>query len=51
MALDMGGRVLSCTQLSAGDIVIQNGTRHAWRNRSGQPVTMAFILIGAEFDD
>ncbi len=39
-----------CTQLSAGDIVIQNGTRHAWRNRSDQPVTMAFVLIGAELD-
>lgn len=32
----------------AGDCVIQNGTRHAWRNRSGKPVTMAFILLGAE---
>ncbi len=40
-----------CTQLSAGDIVIQNGTRHAWRNRSGQAVTMAFVLIGVEHDD
>jgi hypothetical protein len=28
--------------------VIQNGTRHAWRNRSGQPSTVAFVLIGAE---
>lgn len=34
--------------LRAGDCVIQNGTRHAWRNRSGKPVTMAFILLGAE---
>lgn len=30
-----------------GDCVVQNGTRHAWRNRSGKPVTMAFILLGA----
>ncbi|MFJ8360860.1 cupin domain-containing protein [Streptomyces sp. NPDC093984] len=37
-----------CTPLSAGDIVIQNGTWHGWRNRSGEPVTMAFVLIGAE---
>jgi hypothetical protein len=37
-----------CTRLAAGDIVIQNGTRHAWRNRSDEPVTMAFVLIGAE---
>ncbi|MEU1183182.1 cupin domain-containing protein [Streptomyces sp. NPDC005820] len=40
----------NCTPLAAGDIVIQNGTRHAWRNRSGRPVTMAFVLIGTEPD-
>jgi hypothetical protein len=34
------------TPLSAGDILIQDGTRHAWRNRSDRPVTMAFVLIG-----
>jgi hypothetical protein len=39
-----------CTPLSAGDIVIQNGTRHGWRNRGDQPATMAFVLIGAERD-
>ncbi|WP_326672136.1 cupin domain-containing protein [Streptomyces canus] len=50
----LGGEIVlelddgNCTPLSAGDIVIQNGTRHAWRNRSGQPVTVAFVLIGAE---
>ncbi len=38
------------THLSAGDFVIQNGTRHAWRNRSGAPTTMAFVLIGANLD-
>jgi hypothetical protein len=32
----------------AGDVVIQNGTNHAWVNRSGKPCTIAFILIGAE---
>ena len=37
-----------CTPLSAGDIVIQNGTRHAWRNRGDQPATMAFVLIGTD---
>lgn len=30
-----------------GDIVVQNGTRHAWRNRTDKPATVAFILIGA----
>lgn len=34
------------TPLSTGDIVIQDGTRHAWRNRSDRPVTVAFVLIG-----
>ncbi|MBO9376381.1 cupin [Sphingomonas histidinilytica] len=33
--------------LKAGDVVIQNGTRHAWRNRSDRPATMAAVLIGA----
>jgi hypothetical protein len=31
----------------AGDVVIQQGTNHAWANRSGAPCTIAFILIGA----
>ncbi|MFI5557321.1 cupin domain-containing protein [Streptomyces sp. NPDC051738] len=44
LELDDGHR----TRLSAGDIVIQNGTRHAWRNCGDQPVTMAFVLVGAE---
>lgn len=34
--------------LTAGDCVVQNGTRHAWRNRSGEVATMFFILIGAK---
>ena len=28
-------------------VVIQNGTRHAWRNKSDRPATLAFVLIGA----
>jgi mannose-6-phosphate isomerase-like protein (cupin superfamily) len=39
------------TRLSTGDIVIQNGTHHGWRNRSDQPVTMAFVLVGVEHED
>ncbi len=31
-----------------GDIVVQNGTRHAWRNRTDKPVTVAFVFIGAK---
>jgi quercetin dioxygenase-like cupin family protein len=33
--------------LRPGDCVVQNGTRHAWRNRSGAPCSMAIVLIGA----
>jgi mannose-6-phosphate isomerase-like protein (cupin superfamily) len=35
-------------QLRPHDIVIQNGTRHGWRNKSDKPVTIAFVLIGAQ---
>lgn len=37
------------TTIYAGDVVIQNGTNHAWANRSGKICRMAFILIDAEF--
>ncbi|WP_208104000.1 cupin domain-containing protein [Modestobacter roseus] len=33
--------------LRTGDVVVQNGTRHAWRNQGSRPATMAFVLIGA----
>ncbi|MGN6315705.1 cupin domain-containing protein [Trinickia sp.] len=29
------------------DVVVQNGTRHAWRNKSERSATLAFVLIGA----
>jgi hypothetical protein len=34
-------------KLAPGDVVIQNGTRHAWRNKSDKPATMLFVLVGA----
>lgn len=34
-------------KLATRDVVIQNGTRHAWRNKSERPATMLFVLIGA----
>lgn len=37
------------TVIRAGDIVIQNGTNHAWANRSGKICRMAFILIDGRF--
>ena len=34
--------------LKRGDVVVQNGTRHAWRNKGTEPVTMLFFLNGAK---
>ncbi|MBR0751567.1 cupin domain-containing protein [Bradyrhizobium jicamae] len=34
-------------QLKKGDTVVQQGARHAWRNPSGKPATLAFVLLGA----
>ena len=33
--------------LKEHDVVVQNGTRHAWRNKGERRATMAFVLIGA----
>ncbi|HXX71484.1 MAG TPA: cupin domain-containing protein [Candidatus Acidoferrum sp.] len=33
--------------LRAGDTVVQNGTRHAWRNKGSEPCQMVVCLIGA----
>jgi mannose-6-phosphate isomerase-like protein (cupin superfamily) len=37
-------------KLTAGDVVIQRGTSHAWSNRSGKPVKMLYVLIDGRFD-
>ena len=34
--------------LKKGDVVVQNGTRHAWRNKGTAPVTMLFFINGAK---
>jgi hypothetical protein len=34
-------------QLAKHDVVVQHGTRHAWRNLSSKPATMLFVLVGA----
>jgi mannose-6-phosphate isomerase-like protein (cupin superfamily) len=44
LELDDGAEVL----LKAGDCVIQNGTRHAWHNRSSEKCMIAFSLVGAD---
>ena len=44
LELDDGAEVV----LKAGDCVIQNGTRHAWHNRSSERCVIASSLVGAE---
>jgi mannose-6-phosphate isomerase-like protein (cupin superfamily) len=39
-----GGRLV---ELNQGDTVVQNGTRHAWRNRGTEPATLAVVMVGA----
>ena len=43
MELDEGRMVT----LNKGDVMIQRGTYHAWRNVSDKPCRMAFVLIDA----
>ncbi|HMK11232.1 MAG TPA: cupin domain-containing protein [Acidimicrobiales bacterium] len=42
LELDDGAQVA----LHAGDTVVQNGTRHAWRNPGTTPAVMAVTLVG-----
>ncbi|MEV6338840.1 cupin domain-containing protein [Nocardia vinacea] len=42
-----GGKL---TRLQAGDILVQNGTRHGWRNQSDKAAVIAAILIGTASD-
>jgi hypothetical protein len=44
LELDQGRSTL----LRQHDVVIQNGSRHAWRNKSDRNATLAFVLIGAQ---
>jgi mannose-6-phosphate isomerase-like protein (cupin superfamily) len=44
LELDAG----ACVHLRAGDCVVQNGTRHAWRNRGSRPVRIGFFSVGAQ---
>jgi mannose-6-phosphate isomerase-like protein (cupin superfamily) len=34
-------------QLGAGDVLVQRGTIHNWRNGGHEPCVMAYILVGA----
>jgi len=44
LELDDGEKV----HLRQGDCVVQNGTRHRWRNPLPEPCLMAFVSIGAK---
>lgn len=33
--------------LHPGDTVVQQGARHAWRNRTNEPATVSVVLLGA----
>ena len=43
LELDDGQEV----HLRAGDTLVQNGTRHAWRNKSSEPCRVVYFLVGA----
>jgi mannose-6-phosphate isomerase-like protein (cupin superfamily) len=34
--------------LKQGDTYVQNGTRHAWHNRSKEPCVVAVVMVGAK---
>jgi quercetin dioxygenase-like cupin family protein len=34
--------------LRAGDVLVQQGTNHAWSNRTNKPALIAFVLIDAK---
>jgi uncharacterized cupin superfamily protein len=42
LELDDGKQV----HLRAGDTVVQNGTRHAWRNKGSEPCTIVVFMVG-----
>jgi len=44
LELDDGAEVC----LKSGDCVIQNGTRHAWHNRSSEKCVISVAIVGAE---
>jgi mannose-6-phosphate isomerase-like protein (cupin superfamily) len=43
LELDDGAEV----RVGAGECVVQNGARHAWRNKSAEPCVAAATLVGA----
>ncbi|MEA3063584.1 MAG: hypothetical protein QOJ27_12 [Sphingomonadales bacterium] len=39
------------TLVSAGDVIVQRGTSHAWANRSNANARIAFVLIDGRFEE
>jgi hypothetical protein len=35
-------------RLTAGDVLVQRGTNHAWSNRTDEPAVLAFVLVDAK---
>ena len=44
LELDDGQKV----QMRQGDCIVQNGTRHRWRNPGTEPCLMAFVSVGGK---
>ncbi|UNN04731.1 cupin domain-containing protein [Rhodococcus opacus] len=44
LELDDGAEV----HLPTGATIVQNGARHAWRNRSDQPATLAYVILDVD---
>jgi mannose-6-phosphate isomerase-like protein (cupin superfamily) len=44
LVLDLDGGEIA--ELQAGDVVVQNGVRHAWRNPTSEPAVAFFVLMG-----
>jgi hypothetical protein len=48
IGLELGDGTL--VELNRGDVLVQNGTPHAWRPISGEPSLVAFAMVGADKD-
>lgn len=49
----LSGEIYAVTErgerlLRAGDVIVQRGTAHTWRNRSNKPCVFASIMVSAE---
>jgi hypothetical protein len=45
ITLELDDEVL--VPIARGEVVVQNGTRHAWRNLTSAPATVAFFVVGS----